>query len=220
METRTVEFFFSPGSRYSYLAASQMAKLGPEAGCVVEWRPVSGTQIRKHQGRDPFGGQPVSGQYDWPYRELDARRWAEYYKVPFREPPDHQLDFDLLVSAAMAAKRLGKAAEYGWLICATAYGTDVWPIDREVCVSLATDVGLSADLFEATLDDSETADLLAKNAEEAFSRGAFGVPTFFVADAMFWGNDRLPLLKYYLEKRPPASSGTSASAMGRVPTSR
>jgi 2-hydroxychromene-2-carboxylate isomerase len=208
MEKRTIEFFFSPGSRYSYLAASQMARLEAETGCVVEWRPVSGTQIRKYRGIDPFRGQPSSGQYDWPYRELDARRWAEYYDIPFREPSNHRLDFDLLVLAAMAAKRLGKAADYGWLICAAAYGTDVWPLDREFCVSLAVEVGLAAVLFTATLDDSETADLLAKNAQEAFRRGAFGVPTFFVGDAMFWGNDRLPLVKHHLKKLPCASSGT------------
>jgi len=37
---RVVEFFFSPGSRYSYLAASQMTTLATETGCTVDWRPV------------------------------------------------------------------------------------------------------------------------------------------------------------------------------------
>ena len=27
------------------------------------------------------------------------------------------------------------------------------------------------------------------------ARGAFGVPTFFLGDRMFWGNDRLVLLE-------------------------
>ena len=26
-------------------------------------------------------------------------------------------------------------------------------------------------------------------------RGAFGVPTFFLGERMFWGNDRLPLFE-------------------------
>src|SRR6185369_5309227 len=63
-----VEFFFAPGSRYSYLAASQVPALERETGCTVEWRPVSGTEIRSFRGRDPFVGEPVSGQYDWTYR--------------------------------------------------------------------------------------------------------------------------------------------------------
>jgi 2-hydroxychromene-2-carboxylate isomerase len=60
-----VEFFFSPGSRYSYLAASRMASLESETGCTIEWRPVNGSQIRALRGRDPFAGDQISGQYDW-----------------------------------------------------------------------------------------------------------------------------------------------------------
>jgi 2-hydroxychromene-2-carboxylate isomerase len=196
-----VEFFFSPASRYSYLAASQMALLEVETGCTVDWRPVNGGDIRKLRRRDPFEGEPVSGQYDWSYRERDARLWADYYGIRFREPPSHHFDFRLLVRAATAAKRLGRAADYGWRICAAVYGTDTWPIDETVSIALAQEIGLAADLFWATLEDPETERVLAAAAEEAFGRGAFGVPTFFVGAQMFWGNDRLTILKHVLKKR-------------------
>jgi len=104
-----VEFFFSPGSRYCYLAASQIPALEAETGCRVDWRPVDGHALRALRGRDPFLGEPPSGQYDWTYRRTDAEAWADYYGIPFREPPDHDLDFDLLVRAATVAKRLGAA---------------------------------------------------------------------------------------------------------------
>ena len=178
--SQRVEFFFSPGSRYSYLAASQMALLEEETGCTVDWRPVNGGDIRKLRRRDPFEGEPVSGQYDWSYRERDARLWADYYGIRFREPPSHHFDFRLLARVATAAKRLGRAADYGWRICAAVYGTDTWPIDETVCIALAEEIGLAADLFWATLEDPETEQVLAAAAEEAFHRGAFGVPTFFV----------------------------------------
>ena len=111
--SRRVEFFFSPGSRYSYLAASQMALLEAEIGCTVDWRPVNGGDIRKLRRRDPFEDEAVSGQYDWSYRERDARLWADYYGIGFREPPSHHFDFWLLARSATAAKRLGRAADYG-----------------------------------------------------------------------------------------------------------
>src|SRR5262249_47702614 len=124
----TIEFFFSPGSRYSYLASSRIAALEAKTHCVVDWRPVNGPDIRALRGRDPFAGPPVSGQYDWAYRELDARRWAAHYGIGFREPPSHTFDFALLARAAVAAKRLGAAAAYGRRICATVYASDVWPV--------------------------------------------------------------------------------------------
>jgi hypothetical protein len=91
--------------------------------------------------------------------------------------------------------------DYGWRICAAVYGTDTWPIDETVCIALAEEIGFAADLFRATLEDPETERVLAAAAEEAFRRGAFGVPTFFVGAQMFWGNDRLTILKYVLKKR-------------------
>ena len=200
MRTRpTVEFFFSPGSRYSYLAASQIPGVEAETGCTVEWRPVNGGDIRRLRGRDPFAGEPISGQYDWAYRERDARLWASYYGIAFREPPTHHFDFDLLGRATTSAKRLGRVAEYSWRLCSAVYGSDVWPVDEAVCVRIAAEAGLSADNFRSLLEDPATQQMLAEAAAEACRRGAFGVPTFFVGEQLFWGNDRLLILKHVLK---------------------
>jgi 2-hydroxychromene-2-carboxylate isomerase/heme-degrading monooxygenase HmoA len=195
---RFVEFFFSPGSRYSYLAASQIGALEAETGCRVEWRPVNGADIRKLRGHDPFVGAAASGQYEWAYRRLDAERWASAYGVPFREPPEHDGDFALLARAATAAKRLGAAAEYGWALCSTLYGSSEWPVDRDACLRIAQRCGLPPAAFAAELDGDDTRRELAETAAEAQRRGAFGVPTFFVGEQMFWGNDRIALLKHAL----------------------
>lgn len=81
------------------------------------------------------------------------------------------------------------------------YGTDTWPVDETVCMALAQEFGLAADLFWATLEDPETERVLAAAAQEAFGHGAFEVPTFFVGAQMFWGNDRLTILKHLLNKQ-------------------
>lgn len=195
-----VEFFFSPGSRYSYLAASQIPSIESETGCRVEWRPVNGPDIRALRGRDPFAGEPISGQYDWSYRRYDAEQWADYYGISFREPPTHTFDFRLLALAATTARRLGAAADYGWRLCRTIYASDVWPVDEKVCVRLAAEAGLSTTKFLALLMDPTTDQELSDTANEAHQRGAFGVPTFFVDEQLFWGNDRIVLLKHVLSK--------------------
>ena len=72
----TVDFYYSIGSRYSYLASSQIAALERETGCRVVWHPLNSTTLISRRGANPFEGPPVSGQYDWSYRERDAKRWA------------------------------------------------------------------------------------------------------------------------------------------------
>ena len=44
----------------------------------------------------------------------------------------------------------------------------------------------------------EIKDSLFKSTAEAVQRGAFGAPTFFVKDEMFFGHDRLHLLELHL----------------------
>jgi len=62
----------------------------------------------------------------------------------------------------------------------------------------ADDVGLTVETFQALKNDPQTDTMHQQSLHEAHDRGAFGVPTFFVGDRMFWGNDRLPLLRNFL----------------------
>jgi 2-hydroxychromene-2-carboxylate isomerase len=52
----------------------------------------------------------------------------------------------------------------------------------------------------ARLENQEIKDALRRNTEEAVSRGAFGAPTFFVGEQMFFGNDRLMFVERALQE--------------------
>src|SRR5580765_2356200 len=102
----SVEFFFSPASRYSYLAATQIEALERDTGCTVVWRPVHGPDIRALRGRDPFQGTALSGQYEPAYRQTDAEAWAALYRVPFREPREFHFDYKLVARGAVTGQLL------------------------------------------------------------------------------------------------------------------
>jgi len=207
MSRLEVNFYFSPGSRYSYLAASQMGALELDTGGSVDWLPVNGGDIRAKRGRDPFVGEPVSGQYEHAYRHQDASAWAHFYGIPFREPPA-EIDFRLLVRAAESARQLGSVASYGWELARSVYGTDEWPIDEALCVRVAGRLEIPTGKFRELLHSLAIARSIMATADAAHARGAFGVPTFFFGDRMFWGNDRIPLLRHALRE---ARSGADPS---------
>ena len=50
----------------------------------------------------------------------------------------------------------------------------------------------------ARTQDQEVKDALIAATEEAVKRGAFGAPTFFVGEEMFFGQDHIPFLVDYL----------------------
>ncbi len=62
------------------------------------------------------------------------------------------------------------------------------------------EAGLDADTYFAEIQRDEIKDRLRSNTDEAVSRGAFGVPTFFVGDQMFFGQDRLHFVKQALQE--------------------
>ena len=67
-------------------------------------------------------------------------------------------------------------------------------------VGIAEGAGLDAQAFRARLDDPATTARYQAELRRARERGAFGVPTFFLGEQMFWGNDRLVLLEHFIKK--------------------
>ena len=196
-----VLFYFSVGSRYSYLASTQMDALERETGCEVEWRPLYSVDLYRLRGSNPFEGGPVSGQYDWDWRRRDAERWAEYYGVPFREPRG-TVDFDprLLARACTAAGSLGAVRGFSRVLFDAMFAGNLTRIGEEECLRSAEYCGIERDRFSSILHSPETEARLETTARKAHEAGAFGVPTFVVGDEVFWGNDRLVLLRDHLRK--------------------
>ena len=199
---KTIDFYYAIGSRYSYLASTQIDALKEETGCNIEWRPISSARLIARRGNSPFEGKPVSGQYEWTYRELDAKRWANFYGVPYLEPRGRvRFDAELLALASTAAKRLDKGEAYSRSLFAAMFQDSLSEIDERECISRAEACGIAAIDFQAALRAQETVDQLNETIDNAFDAGVFGVPTFVVAGELFWGNDRMILLRHYLAQR-------------------
>ena len=56
-----VDFYYGLGSRYSYLASTQLERIAAETGCRFAWHPVSSGALMRLRGGRPFRGEPVSG---------------------------------------------------------------------------------------------------------------------------------------------------------------
>ncbi len=63
--------------------------------------------------------------------------------------------------------------------------------DAEVIVRSLNERGLDGDGFMARTQAPEIKAKLAANTERSVARGAFGAPTFFVGDEIYFGKDRL-----------------------------
>jgi 2-hydroxychromene-2-carboxylate isomerase len=174
---KTVDVFYGIGSRYSYLAASQIEWLEQDTGASVRWRPLYSTELMKRRGVDPFEGAPPSGQYDPDYRTRDVSRWAAFYGIPFHDADRSALDWRRYALAAVAADRLGRVVEFSKRLYNAVFGTDVAPTDSVGLAGVADAAGLDGRQLVRLIDDPETAQRHERTIVDALSAGVFGVPS-------------------------------------------
>ena len=189
----TVDFYLGLGSRYSYLAASRIDRLEARHGCRFVWKPIASGALIDRRGANPFR-LPPAGQYDPRYREADAIGWAALYGIPFREPAPFAVEPAVPALACLAADRQAALVPCCRLLFRLIFAEGA-TIDAATIAALPAQLGLDGAAFRRDLDAAQTRDRHEALLDEAEARGAFGVPTFFLGDRMFWGNDRLPLLE-------------------------
>jgi len=196
---KTVELFFDIGSPYSYLAATQIEAVAAGTGARVRWRPFLLGAVFKATGNEMPAR--VAAKARWMLDDL--ARWAARYGVPFKMASRFPLNTLRTERALTAAARLNGEEAIGPFALTLFRG--YWVEDKDVSSdeeirAAAKAVGLDPDAVVAAIDSPEIKDALRATTDEAVRRGAFGAPTIFVGDAMFWGNDRLDLVEDELRR--------------------
>jgi 2-hydroxychromene-2-carboxylate isomerase len=132
----------------------------------------------------------------------DVQHWSELCDA--KMSPDaarfHRSDTQLALRGALVAKDEGSFAEYHHPIYRARWGEPRDLSDREVVRQFLSQAGLDGDAALARAESDELEARLERDTREAIERGVFGVPTIFVGDQMFWGNDRFELVRHYLKK--------------------
>ena len=185
---KQIEFYFDIVSPYSYIASMLIEDVARQGNAKVIWKPfLLGGVLNAVGTTDPPGLHPTKK----PYLLKDLQRLSRHLKIPIKMPPDFPVRTVLAMRTLCGfnADEIQQAAQTLY----KAYWVNNQDIaDPEVVASL---VGRDA-VDRAGIQ--EIKDALFQSTEEAVQRGAFGAPTFFVKDEMFFGHDRLPLLELHL----------------------
>jgi 2-hydroxychromene-2-carboxylate isomerase len=197
--SKHVDFYFAINSRYAYLASTQIAALEKECGAEVTWRPLDFDLLMVARKWDPFSGAPTSGQYDTKYRNVDAQRWADYYSIPLKPVVWEKYDWlRFNLAATEAARETEGCAMFAKCVYALVMGDRDAPDTESVISSAAKDAGLDPRRLIEASKSSDTKAALHHAVTDAVTLGVFGVPSFVVDGEVYWGNDRLALLRWRL----------------------
>ena len=194
---KQVEFYFDFGSPYSYLAYKALPGIAAAHGAQIVWRPMLLGGVFKATGnRSPA---EIPAKANWTRR--DMQRWAERYGAAFNHNPYFPINTLILMRGAAGMQLRG--LDFHKYVEAIFHAMWVEPRNlgepQELAAALRR-AGFDADAFQSLVNDPAVKEQLKKDTEEAVARGVFGAPTFFVGEAMFWGQDRLEFVAEALAK--------------------
>ena len=185
---KQIDFYFDIVSPYSYIASMQIEEVANRVNANVNWKPFLLGGVFKAVGTsEPPGVHPIKK----PYLVKDLQRLSGHLKIPINMPPDFPVR-TVLAMRTLCGFHIDQIPQAAQTLY-QAYWVDNKDIaDPEVVASL-----IGKDAVERA-GTQEIKDALFQSTNEAVERGAFGAPTFFVKDEMFFGHDRLPLLELHL----------------------
>ena len=181
-----VEFFYDYVSTFSYLANSQLVKLDAE----VIYRPILLGAVMEATGNRP----PLTVKAKGKYLFVDVERWARRYSIPYKMNPKFPFNTVKSLRLALVAQQQGTFEKIHQPLFDAMWANEQDLSDESVLAGIIADAGLPADEMLAKISTDEIKSELRANTDEAVSRGAFGAPTFFVGDEMFFGNDRFEFI--------------------------
>ena len=192
---KIVEFYYDLGSPYSYLASTQIERICEKYNAQLEWKPFLLGGVYKEKGNRA----PLEVPNKKAYMIKDLADWAGYYRVRFNFPDLFPLNSVKPMRGVLVAKEKEKIGDYTHRLFEL-YWIDGEDLSQDEGLEKAvTELGLDASWFLRRIGEQDIKDKLREETNEAVKRGAFGAPTIFVGDKMFWGNDRLIFLEEYLK---------------------
>ncbi len=187
--TKTVEFLFDLGSPYSYLAWYQLPKVAQAQGARIVYTPVLLGGIFQATGNASPAGVPAKARY----LDADLQRWAQAWGVPYSPNPAFPINTLALMRGAVAMQMQGDEPfqRYMDAMYQAMFGQPRNLGEPAEVAAVLTAAGFDAARFMAQIGDQAVKDKLKDNTTQAVARGVFGAPSFFVGDALFWGQDRI-----------------------------
>lgn len=194
-----IPFFFDYACPWAYLGSCRVEAYFRDLGVEIEFRPVS---LKVLYEPPPDGaGRPKLGDRKQANYASDLRHWTDLVGADFAsEQPKQRPDSDLLLRAAFVAQDAGRFREFHYPAYRARWAEALDVGQPEVVRALLEGAGLDGSEALATAQSQEMSERLERESRAAVSRGVFGVPTLFVGDEMFWGNDRYELVRHYVTK--------------------
>jgi len=145
------------------------------------------------------------------YYVKDLADWARVTGLAIGQPPVFPVNSVAAMRGCFVAEEHGRLVPWARAVFETYWG-ELQDVSRpEILRGVAERVGLDPDELGEKIQSAPYKDKLRANTDELIARGGFGSPTMFVdRDDMYFGNDRLELVRAALQRGDRRATGGGA----------
>ena len=197
---RQLDFYFDCSSPWTYLAFHAVQPLAAELGAEIAWKPILVGGVFNTVNQTVYQNRATPNPLKQAYMLKDLAAWAKLYGLAIAFPPKvFPVNSVKCMRGAFVALEQDKLVPYAAAAFEAYWGDDRDIAREDVLAEIAAKAGLERQRFFAGIETDSCKARLRANTDQLIARGGFGSPTMFVGNSMFFGNDRLPLVKAALE---------------------
>jgi len=186
------QFLFDFGSPNAYLSHKVIPAIEKRTGVTFDYMPILlGGVFKATNNKSP--AETLAGiKNKREFMELETQRFLKRFSVkPYVWNPNFPVNTLMLMRGAIAAQAEGVFEKYVEAAFHHMWEEPKKMDDPEVLGKALTASGLDAAKLFTRAQEPEIKNKLLENTQAAVARGAFGSPTFFVGDEMFFGKEQL-----------------------------
>lgn len=192
LQALQAQFLFDFGSPNAYLCHKVLGSIETRTGVRFDYLPILlGGLFKLSNNRSPMEANAnIPNKRD--YERLEMQRFiAKHQLTRFQFNPHFPVNTLGIMRLAVAAQALGCGPQAIDALYAGMWEQARNLADPDVIAAVLNEAGLEAAALWAKAQEPDIKARLAANTQYAFERGAFGSPSFFIGDQLFFGKDRL-----------------------------
>tara|TARA_B100000700_G_scaffold186474_1_gene205489 strand:+ start:353 stop:940 length:588 start_codon:yes stop_codon:yes gene_type:complete len=185
--SKTFEFYFDFVSPYSFIAHKEIRKLEKKNLIKVRYKPVLLGGLHNLHGIKAPAFIPSKAKF----MIKDCKLITEKKRISFKFNSYFPIKTLNLMRGALVAEEDDFLNYYIDKIFDSVWKDGLNMNDQSIIDKILKNINVNPKEFFLRANSESIKNLLKKKTSDAFDKGIFGAPTFYINNKIFWGQDRL-----------------------------
>ncbi len=185
--SKTFEFYFDFVSPYSFIAHKEIRKLEKKNLIKVRYKPVLLGGLHNLHGIKAPAFIPSKAKF----MIKDCKLITEKKRISFKFNSYFPIKTLNLMRGALVAEEDDFLNYYIDKIFDSVWKDGLNMNDQSIIDKILKNINVNPKEFFFRANSESIKNLLKKKTSDAFDKGIFGAPTFYINNKIFWGQDRL-----------------------------